>query len=70
MYFPMLTDVALVKSFGLGGGAAMVLLLAAPGLSLPAMLTARREVGLKRVLCYAALVAVFAFVLGMPYGLL
>ena len=48
----------------------MVLLLAAPGLSLPAMLTARREVGLKRVLCYVALVVAFAFVLGMPYGLL
>ncbi len=70
MYFPMLADVALVKSFGWGGGAAVVLLLAAPGLSLPAMLTARREVGLKRVLCYVALVVAFAFVLGMPYGLL
>lgn len=70
MYFPVLTDTALVKSFGWGSGPAMVVLLAAPGLSLPGMFGAGKEVGVKRVVCYAAFVAVLAFALGMPYGLL
>ena len=70
MYFPMLTDTALVKSFGWRSGPAMVVLLAAPGLSLPGMFAAAKEVGVKRVVCYAAFVAVLAFALGMLYGLL
>jgi len=70
MYFPLLTDAALVGTLEWAAGPAMVLLLAGPALSLPGLWAVRREIGTRAAACYAALSAAFAFLLGMPYAYL
>ncbi len=72
MYFPILTEVAFVKTalkvIGIGTGPAMAILLTAPGLSLPGMIIVGREIRLKRLLCYVILLVIFATIAGMFFG--
>ncbi len=73
MYFATLTEVPIVKAFmdlGMGKGPALALLLAGPSLSLPAMFTLSRIMGLKKTVTYVGLVVVMATITGYMFGLL
>ncbi len=72
MYFPIMTEVAFVKTLlkimDLSIGPAMALLLTAPGLSLPGMLIVRKDIGLKRLAIYVGTIVVLSTIAGMFFG--
>ena len=73
MYFATLTEVPIIKAFlglGMGKGPALALLLAGPSLSLPAMFTLSKIMGIKKMLTYVAIVVVMATVVGYIFGLI
>ena len=73
MYFATLTEVPILKAFmelGMGKGPALALLLAGPALSLPAMFTLSRIMGIKKTLTYVGLVVVMATITGYIFGLI
>jgi hypothetical protein len=73
MYFATLTEVPIIKAFlelGMGKGPALALLLAGPALSLPAMFTLSRIMGIKKTLTYVGLVVIMATITGYIFGLI
>lgn len=72
MYFPILTEVALVKAFlkefGVGMGPAMAVLLTGPGLSLPGMILIQRHIGLKKTAAYVATVLLLSTLAAYAWG--
>jgi uncharacterized protein len=73
MYFATLTEVPIVKAFldlGMGKGPALALLLAGPSLSLPAMFTLSKIMGIKKTLTYVGLVVIMATITGYIFGLI
>ena len=73
MYFATLTEVPIIRAFmdlGMGKGPALALLLAGPALSLPAMFTLSRIMGIKKTLTYVGLVVVMATITGYIFGLI
>lgn len=73
MYFATLTEVPIIKAFmslGMGKGPALALLLAGPSLSLPAMFTLSKIMGVKKMLTYIAVVVIMATVVGYIFGML
>jgi uncharacterized protein len=71
MYFATLTEVPIVKAFmelGMGKGPALALLLAGPSLSLPAMITLSRIMGIKKTATYVGLVIFMATITGFIFG--
>jgi uncharacterized membrane protein YraQ (UPF0718 family) len=73
MYFATLTEVPIIKAFldlGMGKGPALALLLAGPSLSLPAMITLSRIMGIKKTLTYVGLVVIMATITGYIFGLI
>jgi uncharacterized membrane protein YraQ (UPF0718 family) len=72
MYFPILTEVAFVKTMlkvmGMTVGPGMAILLTAPGLSLPGMIIVHREIGWKRLLVYVVCIVVLASLTGWFFG--
>ena len=73
MYFATLTEVPILRTFmdlGMGHGPALALLLAGPALSLPAMLTLRSIMGVKKTLVYVLLTAIMAIFCGFLFGMI
>lgn len=73
MYFATLTEVPIIKAFmslGMGKGPALALLLAGPSLSLPAMFTLSKIMGVKKMLTYIAVVVIMATVVGYIFGMI
>ncbi|MDD4874705.1 MAG: permease [Dehalococcoidales bacterium] len=71
MYFATLTEVPIIKAFldlGMGKGPALALLLAGPALSLPAMFTLSRIMGIKKTLTYVGLIVIMATITGYIFG--
>ncbi|MDD4924388.1 MAG: permease [Dehalococcoidales bacterium] len=71
MYFATLTEVPIIRAFmdlGMGKGPALALLLAGPSLSLPAMITLSRIMGVKKTATYLGLVIIMATVTGLIFG--
>ncbi len=71
MYFATLTEVPIIRAFmdlGMGKGPALALLLAGPSLSLPAMITLSRIMGIKKTLTYICLVVVMSTLTGLIFG--
>ncbi|MBA7653283.1 hypothetical protein ES703_61130 [subsurface metagenome] len=73
MYFATLTEVPILRSFmdlGMSRGPALALLLAGPALSLPAMLTLRSIMGVKKTAVYVLLTAIMATFCGFLFGII
>jgi uncharacterized membrane protein YraQ (UPF0718 family) len=71
MYFATLTEVPIIRAFmdlGMGKGPALALLLAGPSLSLPAMITLSRIMGIKKTATYVILVVIMATITGFIFG--
>jgi hypothetical protein len=71
MYFATLTEVPIIKAFldlGMGKGPALALLLAGPALSLPAMFTLSRIMGIKKTATYVGLVIIMSTITGYIFG--
>jgi uncharacterized membrane protein YraQ (UPF0718 family) len=71
MYFATLTEVPIIRAFmdlGMGKGPALALLLAGPSLSLPAMITLSRIIGVKKNATYICLVVIMATITGFIFG--
>ncbi len=71
MYFATLTEVPIIRAFmdlGMGKGPALALLLAGPSLSLPAMITLSRIMGIKKTATYVGLVVIMATITGFIFG--
>jgi uncharacterized membrane protein YraQ (UPF0718 family) len=71
MYFATLTEVPIIRAFmdlGMGKGPALALLLAGPSLSLPAMITLSRIMGIKKTATYVGLVVIMATITGYIFG--
>ena len=72
MYFPILTEVPFVKlllgDFGVDVGPGLVILLTAPGLSLPGMIIVRKVMGTTRLLTYVGLLILLITLTGVLFS--
>lgn len=74
MYFPILSETVFAKTLViLSGGAVgispiMVLLLTAPGLSLPGMVVVGRQIGVRRVASYVAIIVLASIAVSLVIG--
>jgi uncharacterized membrane protein YraQ (UPF0718 family) len=72
-YFATLTEAPFVKmlmELGMGKGAAIALLLAGPGISLPNMLAIAKLFGVRRAAVYVSLIVLLAVLAGWFLGVI
>ncbi|MFW5799976.1 MAG: permease [Spirochaetota bacterium] len=72
-YFATLTEIPIVQGFidlGMAKGPAMTLFLTGNSLSLPSFIVLTRNLGIKKVLVYYAIVLVFSSIAGLIFGMI